>query len=368
VWAPGDVLAIDWGAIGQLHVFCAVLAWSRIRFVCFSDNERQETTLACLAQCFEYLGGVPKTVLADRMGCLKGGVVANVVVPAPDYVRLAQHYGFSPDFCEAADPESKGLVENLVGYAKSDLMIPQELDARDLRRANEEGRDWMEEVNAQVHSEICAVPAERLVAEVELLGSLPELRAVIGAVVQRTVDRLSCIRFASARYSVPTAMVGKRVGVRVDDGHLEVLHLGVVVAAHLLVAPGETSITDDHYGGERSAPRRAIRPKSAKEKAFCELGIVAETFIKRAAASGATTLAGDLDELCRLQAAHGTEAMAAALQRAIDFGRFRARDVRSILDAGKGVVRPSRPGEALIVELPLVPSRSLSDYAIGASS
>ncbi|ETZ29156.1 transposase domain protein, partial [Mycobacterium intracellulare MIN_052511_1280] len=30
--------------------------------------------------------------LADRMACLKGGVVANVVVPTPDYVRLAGHY------------------------------------------------------------------------------------------------------------------------------------------------------------------------------------------------------------------------------------------------------------------------------------
>jgi hypothetical protein len=31
-------------------------------------------------------------VLADRMGCLKGGVVANIVVPTPAYVRLALHY------------------------------------------------------------------------------------------------------------------------------------------------------------------------------------------------------------------------------------------------------------------------------------
>ena len=77
-----------------------------------------------LAECFEELGGVPKVVLADRMGCLKGGVVANVVVPTPDYVRFATHYRFRPDFCEAADPESKGMVENLVGYAKDDLMVP----------------------------------------------------------------------------------------------------------------------------------------------------------------------------------------------------------------------------------------------------
>jgi len=36
------------------------------------------------------------TRLADRMGCLKAGIVANVVVPHPDYVRFATHYGFHP--------------------------------------------------------------------------------------------------------------------------------------------------------------------------------------------------------------------------------------------------------------------------------
>jgi len=38
---------------------------------------------------------------------------------------LATHYGFRLDFCEAADPESVGIVEHLVGYAKGDLLVPQ---------------------------------------------------------------------------------------------------------------------------------------------------------------------------------------------------------------------------------------------------
>ena len=126
VWTPGDMLIIDWGVEGGLQVFCAVLAWSRFRFVRFAADERATTTLRLLAECFEVLGGVPAAVLADRMGCLKAGVVANVVVPTPDYVRFATYYGFRPDFCEAADPESKGMVENLVGYAKGDLMVPRQ--------------------------------------------------------------------------------------------------------------------------------------------------------------------------------------------------------------------------------------------------
>ena len=67
VWTPGDTLVIDWGVLEGVHVFCAVLAWSRVRFVRFADNERAGTTLGLLAECFETLGGVPKTVLADRM-------------------------------------------------------------------------------------------------------------------------------------------------------------------------------------------------------------------------------------------------------------------------------------------------------------
>lgn len=368
VWEPGDVLAIDWGALGTLHVFCAVLAWSRIRFVYFADNERSETTLAALSACFEYLGGVPRTVLADRMGCLKGGVVANVVIPSPDYVRLATHYGFNPDFCEAADPQSKGLVENLVGYAKSDLMIPGELNARDLVRANEMARDWMEEVNAAVHSEIMAVPAQRLVVELELLGALPQLRATLGKVVYRTVDQLSCVRYASARYSVPVALVAKVVEVRVANGELQVSHLGADQARHTLVAPGETSILDEHYGGPRLKPRRAVRPKTTAEVEFCALGSVAETFLKRAAAAGVTSLKGDLAVLNRLARAHGKPALVAALARATEFNRWRASDVESILLAGSGVARQRVRGEAIIVSLPVVTSRPLSDYATGTLS
>jgi transposase len=371
VWSPGEHLVIDWGAEGGLHVFCAVLAWSRFRFVRFASDERAETTLVMLAECFEVLGGVPGTVLADRMGCLKGGVVANVVVPTPEYVRFAAHYSFKPDFCEAADPESKGIVENLVGYAKSDLVVPQAPFA-DVTAANEEAAAWCAEVNGAVHSEICAVPAERLVTERELLAPLPSLRASIGRFVTRKVDRLSCVRFGSARYSVPVRLIGSQVQLRTDDGRLLaiVAATGEVVAEHVLVAPGDASVRDEHYGGPRpGTPSRAVRPKTTAEKEFCSLGPVAEAFITGAAASGSTRLGTDLAELNTLRAAHGGEEFLAALDRAVAFCRWRPADVRSILAAGAGVPESRVPaGDALILDLPAVPVRPLADYAIGALS
>src|SRR5882762_2334956 len=367
VWTPGETLAIDWGSVGSLHVFCAVLTWSRVRFVRFAGDERADTTLAMLAECFEELGGTPKVMLTDRMGCLKGGVVANKVIPTADYVRFATHYGFRPDWCEAADPESKGVVENLVGYAKRDLVVPQAPFAG-LHAANAAARQWCAEVNGVPHSEIAAVPAERLAAEVELLGALPSLRPTIAKTqTTRKVDRLSCVRFVSARYSVPTPLIGCRVAVVEAGGRLLVTDMatGQVVADHAPVAPGEAAVLDEHYGGARPAPRRAVRPKTETEKAFCALGPVAESFITGSAASGNTRLAGDLGELAALQAAHGDEALLAALERAVAFRRWRAADVGSILAAGAGIPQPRPAGDALVIELPQVPTRPLSAYKIG---
>jgi hypothetical protein len=360
VWTPGDTLAIDWGSEKCLHVFCAVLAWSRFRFVRFAADEKAATTLRLLAECFEVLGGVPKTVLADRMGCLKAGVVANVVVPAAEYVRLATHYGFRPDFCQAHDPESKGIVEHLVGYAKRDLIVPAGPDVSDLTAANAAAALWCAEVNAAVHSEICAVPAERLEAERRLLGELPLLRCEVGGKpVSRKVDRLSCVRFGSARYSVPSRLIGTTVLITVDGARIRVLEpfTGEVAAEHQLVAPGEVSIADEHYGSSRpDKPRRAPRPRT---------GDAAAAFLAGAAAAGVPTLHREISQILTLQAAHGDTALTAALERAVQFGRWRADDVRSILAAAGAVPQPRPAGQALVLTLPAVPVRPLSDYKFG---
>lgn len=368
VWAPGETLMIDWGVLDGVHVFCAVLGWSRFRFVRFAADEKADTTLAMLAECFEELGGVPKVVLADRMGCLEGGVVANVVVPTPDYVRFATHCRFRPDFCEAADPESKGMVERLVGYAKTDLMVPQAPFA-DLGAANTAAAVWCTEVNAATHSEICAVPADRWATERTLLGALPSLRPEFGAKpTTRKVDKLSCIRFASGRYSVPNKLIAKTVTVLVDDRTLRIIEpvTGEVHAEHTLVAPGETSIADARYGGPRpDRPRRAARARTPAEKAFLALGPVAETFLTGAAAAGVTELTSEIDEILTLQAAHGTEPLLVALERAVEFSRWRAADVRSILATNGQAPSPRPAGAALVLTLPKVPTRSLDAYAIG---
>lgn len=131
------------------------------------------------------------------------------------------------------------------------------------------------------HSQTAAVPAERLVEERALFRPLPSLRRG----ERRRVDKLCCVRIGSARYSVPRELIGRDVSAIAAEGLVVVEHHGVVVAHHPLVAPGEVSLVDEHYGGPRRGPARALRPRSGAERAFLALGPVAEAFVRNAAAA-----------------------------------------------------------------------------------
>ncbi|MDP9223768.1 MAG: IS21 family transposase [Actinomycetota bacterium] len=362
VHSPGEHLVIDWGEEGRLKIFCAVLAWSRYRFVRFATDMKRATTLRLLAQCIEELGAVPHVVLSDRMGCLRAQTVANVVVPHPDYVRLATHFGFRPDFCEADDPESKGVVEALVGYAKSDLVVPAE-GWDDSDDANLDAPLWCQEVNSRMHTEICAIPVQRLVEERRAMRALPSLRPPLRRGETRKVDRLSTVRFGSARYSVPSELVGTKVEVTAGAREVVIFHRDEEVCRHPLVAPGEVSISDDHYGTPATKPRRAIRPRSNVEEAFVSLGDVAEDFLRAAAAAGTQRLATELQDIVSLEASWGRAALIAALERATTFRRFKAQDVRSILSAGTAPT-VVMPGNLLDISVPEVATRSLDAYAM----
>ena len=170
---------------------------------------------------------------------------------------------------------------------------------------------------------------------------------------------------------MPNRLIGSAVTVLVDDRTLRVIEplTGEVFAEHTLVAPGETSIVDDHYGGPRpDKPRRAARPRTATEKAFLGLGPVAEAFLTGAAAAGVTKLSSEINEILVLQAAHGTEPLLAALERAVAFSRWRAADIRSILAAAGAAPTPHPAGQALVLTLPTVPTRSLEAYKIDATN
>ena len=267
VWAPGDVVVFDWGEIGPLFVFCAVLAWSRVRFVSFADNLGAEATMAALAECFEAFGGVPRVALTDRMGCLKGGTVAGLVIPTPAYVRFATHYGFRPDFCEGADPEIEGAGREPGRLRQVRPDDPRAaVGGRSGRRQHQgAGRGAWRSTPRSTPRPLRSPPSGSI-TEQAVLGALPSLRAQIGKIVIRKVDRLSCVRFGSARYSVPNEHVGAAVELRVRDGVITVVRLGEIIAEHLRRRPRRDLDPSTSTTAVPDRPRRGRSDRKAQQR------------------------------------------------------------------------------------------------------
>ena len=136
------------------------------------------------------------------------------------------------------------------------------------------------------------------------------LRPRIGRCEMRKVDKLSTIRVASARYSVPHRLVGVQVEAVTFDGRVRIYDLdGDLVADHVQLAPGEAAVLDEHYPTPRRAPSRGPRARTDAEREFLALGEPAEEFIRRGAAAGSTMLPKEIIEIVDdLLPAHGPDA------------------------------------------------------------
>jgi hypothetical protein len=200
-----------------------------------------------------------------------------------------------------------------------------------------------------------------------LLRPLPSARPRIGHSEIRKVDRLSTIRVASVRYSVPSRLIGRRVEAVTYDRRVRIYDLdGELVAEHTQLAAGEASILDEHYPTPRRAPSRAPRARTDIEKTFLALGEAAEAFIRAGAAAGVTMLPKEINRIvAELIPAHGPEAVAKAVERAVRFGRFRADDIASILQIGPAAPDVTDPGERVVIDLPAAQVGSFDAYRLG---
>ena len=96
-------------------------------------------------------------------------------------------------FCEPADPQAKGAVERLQGYAETNFepgrRFANELDFQDQLDA------WFVKVNARTHKTLRARPVDRLAEELQVMAPLP---AAMPDTARRWVDA-GPARSASAR-------------------------------------------------------------------------------------------------------------------------------------------------------------------------
>jgi transposase len=344
---PGMWLQFDWGEgprIGtrRTQLFCAWLAWSRFRVVIPTWDQTLGTLVSCVDATLRRLGGAPMYLLTDNPKTVTIEHIAGVAVRHPEMVAMGRHYGATVQTCRPYDPESKGGSENTVKIAKADLVptCANLLDAYasfgELAQACEA---FCEKVNARLHRETAAVPAERLVVEGRHLHVLPAEPYALALGEQRLVDDDQTIRFGSVRYSTPPGHVGSKVWCRVVGDELAIVACTATglaeITRHRLSTPGNPRICDEHYpnhpGGNHPRPPR-IRPRTPAEIAFLALGQGAHDWLVEASAVGAARIRAKMARAVELAAVVGADRVDDALGLAAIAGRFGDDDLVSILD------------------------------------
>jgi len=256
--APGLQAQADWGesreirfATGEVvtrYFFALVLGFSRLRFVIYLPEIAQSWLLWAHTRAFDFFGGVPERILYDNPKQL-------VKRPRPDVVwqerllAFASHYGYLPQACWPYRPQTKGKVENAIGYHERDFLLgldPWPADDADLNRR---ALLWCEEVAGRVCASTGLTPRERFTEEQGHLHPLPALSFDCRRVETRRVLREALVAYEGNRYSVPASQVGRTVTVKEDfDGTLRVYADAEEVAVHTrLCGRGQFSIVPEHH-------------------------------------------------------------------------------------------------------------------------
>jgi transposase len=213
-------------------LFVMTVPVSGALFRCVFPRECTESCLEGHIRAFTFFGGVPRRISYDNTRIAVFKIIqrrGDALTEA--FERLKSYYLFDSHFCLVRRPNEKGHVENLVGYARRDFLVPVPV-ADDFPSLNDVlTQRYREDLTRRAWGQT-ATNAERLA------GQLPAFLPVLATpfdpsrVVSSRVNSLSLVQFDTNNYSVPVRHAHQRVTLRAGietvciecDGQLNAEH------------------------------------------------------------------------------------------------------------------------------------------------
>ena len=237
---PGEAAQVDWGTAiayiqGQrsvIQLFCMRLCHSAAIFVAAFPTQRYESFLMGHRLAFEFFGGVPRRLIYDNLKtAVKEGWGRHVTQEQLPFQYLKAHYAFTSTFCNPGQGNEKGLVENLVGFSRRNVLVPI---------PHVESWDELQSILSQycqdyVGHKIQGRPAPvgiMLTEEQKHFTELP--RSSFDCAVKRTanVSDGSLVRFDHNDYSVPVHLIGQEVTIKGYPLTVEIWQKSTKVVTH----------------------------------------------------------------------------------------------------------------------------------------
>ena len=119
VWEPAAEVPVGHGQTRRGYVVIACLGYSRAGAGVLVFSKQTEDLLAGIAGCLQRLGGLPETLVWDR----QAGIHGHGGRPSGAFAAFCGQLRVDWLFCEPADPQAKGVVERLQGYAETNFEL-----------------------------------------------------------------------------------------------------------------------------------------------------------------------------------------------------------------------------------------------------
>lgn len=239
-FAPGERAEFDFGEatvkLGSQLVKVPFLA-GRLRFSgamfveCF-PTQRQEAFLLGQHHAFEFWRGVPRMVVYDNLKpavlqVLKGHQRREQDV----FLHFHSVYRFEALFANVHAGWEKGSVENLVGYARRNYLVPLP-EGIDLETINADLKENCLSDQQRTMAGRTEPIASRLEFERAHLGPLPTHVPDLGPIAEVLVHSTGRVRFQTNDYSVPIHYAYQRLTLKADPFRVRVFAGTEVVANH----------------------------------------------------------------------------------------------------------------------------------------
>jgi len=337
-FAPGERAEFDFGEAtvkikGQLvkvPFLAGRLRFSGAMFVECFPTQRQEAFLLGQRHAFEFWGGVPRMIVYDN---LKPAVLQVLQGHSrrehEGFLHFQSVYRFEALFANVAAGWEKGSVENLVGYARRNYLVPLP-EGADLETINTALRENCLGDQQRIMAGRTDPIASRLVFERRVLGPLPTHAPDVGPIAEVLVHSTGRVRFQTNDYSVPIQYAYHRLTLKADPFRVRLFAGADLVADHPR-SYQKCQVIEDwrHYVPLLLKKSFAVPWASALRNADLPSSFEAARLDLVARRSDGNREFARLLELCLT---HAMEAVEAALAQAREQGGWSADTVRHWLN------------------------------------
>jgi len=207
---PGDQLLIDFGQTAEsgglvVHFICMLLRYSRYLCVAAQDHKfNAEEACRALYHCFCKLGGRPTTLVIDQDAVFVSSETYGEVIKTQTFEDFCTEQELKLWVCHKADPESKGPIENSVGFVKKNFFSGRRICGMDDVFKSLPG--WLARKNQRIHQSTYRIPAD-VFHEFEKEALRPMLPSAYetspSSYITCELNGTPYLTYRSCRYSVP---------------------------------------------------------------------------------------------------------------------------------------------------------------------